>query len=94
MSKIILIIIIIIVIVIIGVGGYRVYQLTKTPKEEEEKADIIKVDNPKSSQAISSPLAITGQARGSWFFEASFPVNLFDDNNFLLGAATAQALGD
>jgi len=61
---------------------------------EVEKLDLIKIDNPRPNQAIESPLFIKGEARGFWFFEASFPVKLFDDNGFLLGVTPAQALGD
>lgn len=61
---------------------------------ELEKADLIKIDNPRPNQLIGSPLFVKGEARGNWYFEASFPVKLFDDNGFLLGMTTAQALGD
>lgn len=60
----------------------------------EQKADLIKVSNPGPDQIIESPLFIKGEARGFWFFEASFPVKIFDDNGFLLGVMPAQALGD
>lgn len=58
---------------------------------ELEKQDLIKVDNPRPNQTIESPLEIEGEARGSWFFEATFPIKLFDKNNNLLGSANAQA---
>jgi hypothetical protein len=61
---------------------------------ELEKLDLIKIDNPRPNQTIESPLFIRGEARGFWFFEADFPVKLFDDNGFLLGVIPAQALGD
>jgi len=61
---------------------------------ELEKADLIKIDNPRPNQLIESPLFIKGEARGNWYFEASFPIKLFDDNGFLLGVMPAQALGD
>lgn len=61
---------------------------------ELEKLDLIKIDNPRPNQTIESPLFIKGEARGFWFFEADFPVKLFDDNGFLLGVISAQALGD
>jgi hypothetical protein len=44
--------------------------------------------------AIKSPLTIGGTARGTWFFEASFPVQLFDANNKLIAKSTAQADGE
>jgi len=61
---------------------------------ELEKVDLIQIDNPRPNQIIESPLFIKGKARGNWYFEADFPVKLFDDNNFLLGITPAQALGD
>ena len=45
-----------------------------------EKADLIKVSTPLLNSEIKSPLTIKGEARGFWFFEASFPVSLLDGN--------------
>ncbi len=57
---------------------------------ELEKIDLIRVDFPRPNQIIQNPLIITGEARGLWFFEASFPINLLDENGNLI----AQSLGD
>ena len=59
---------------------------------ELEKIDLIRIDNPRPNQAITSPLIIEGQARGFWFFEADFPIKLLDENNqeITIGHATAQ----
>ncbi|KPJ57179.1 hypothetical protein AMJ49_01020 [Parcubacteria bacterium DG_74_2] len=59
-----------------------------------EKIDLIRVTNPQPNQEIESPLAISGEARGYWFFEADFPVKLVDGNGFTLGQTIAQAQGD
>jgi len=59
-----------------------------------EKKDLIQVTNLQVNQLIESPLFIEGEARGYWFFEASFPIKIFDENDFLLGITNAQALGD
>jgi len=83
------ILIIIIVLILLGAAWF----VLRFVIDEEESA-LIKIDNPKPNQAIESPLFVKGKARGSWYFEASFPVKLFDDNGFLLGARPAQALGD
>lgn len=40
------------------------------------KANIISLNNPKPNQEVTSPLVISGQARGWWFFEGSFPIKL------------------
>jgi len=57
---------------------------------ELEKRDLIRLDSPRPNQTIKSPLQITGQARGYWFFEAVFPVNLLVDGQ-VIAAGLAQA---
>ncbi len=59
---------------------------------ELEKSDLIKTNNPRPNQIIENPLFVSGEARGGWYFEASFPVKLYDDNDFLLGVVPAQSL--
>lgn len=51
---------------------------------ELEKQDLIRIENPRPNAQIKSPLKISGQARGNWFFEATFPVKLLDENNKVL----------
>jgi len=55
------------------------------------KSDLIRIDQPRPGQVISSPLEITGQARGTWFFEASFPILLLDKNGRTISQTIAQA---
>lgn len=55
------------------------------------KADLIKVDSPLPNQEIESPLLVTGQARGYWFFEASFPIRLLDGNGKEIAVKPAEA---
>ncbi len=54
----------------------------------------IKIDSPVSGQEVNSPLAISGQARGSWFFEAVFPVKIEDLSGNTIAEGRAQAVGD
>lgn len=61
---------------------------------ELEKMDLIRVDSPRPNSTVQSPLKITGQAKGYWFFEADFPVKLFDAEGNLLKIATARAQSD
>lgn len=61
---------------------------------ELDKSNLIKVNNPRPDQAIQSPLVVEGEARGSWYFEASFPVKLLDANGKELAITPAQAQGD
>ncbi len=48
----------------------------------------------KANDIISSPLTIEGQARGGWFFEASFPVQLVDAGGNVLAQIPLQATED
>lgn len=54
----------------------------------------ITVTSPLPNTQISSPLTITGSAVGSWYFEASFPIKLYDANNNLIAQTTGQAQGN
>ncbi len=61
---------------------------------ELEKTDLIRIDFPRPNQIIQSPLVIEGEARGFWFFEADFPIKLFDGNGQLLALAIAHSRED
>lgn len=59
-----------------------------------EKANLIRVVEPRQGDVISSPFVIRGEARGNWFFEASFPIKLFDANGKELLSSYIMASGD
>lgn len=61
---------------------------------EIEKADLIKIASPRPNDTIASPVTITGQARGTWFFEGEFPVFIYDILNQLIGQGSATAQGE
>jgi hypothetical protein len=54
----------------------------------------IKIAKPSANEIISSPLTIEGQAKGTWYFEASFPVKLIDENGEIIARGIAQAQSD
>jgi len=56
--------------------------------------DLIRVFTPQANEKISSPLLITGEARGFWFFEATFPLKLLDDQGNIIVQHYAQVKGD
>jgi hypothetical protein len=69
---------------------------TSTPREDvkpvpQKPEDLISVSFPEPDDFISSPLTITGKARGYWFFEASFPVTLLGQDGKELVTVVAQA---
>src|SRR5687767_4657272 len=54
----------------------------------------IRVNAPSPGALITSPLTVAGEARGSWYFEASFPVRLVDAEGRELAVVPAQARGE
>ena len=58
----------------------------------EPKPNLIRVDSLEPGAVISSPLEIRGEARGYWFFEASFPIVLTNWDGLIIaeGYATAE----
>lgn len=56
-----------------------------------EKTDLITLSKPLPNQIIVSPLIVEGMARGAWYFEASFPVKLYDEDNNLIAETVAHA---
>lgn len=56
--------------------------------------DLIHITNPAPNATVVSPVAINGLARGSFFFEASFPIKVVDAHGTVIGQGAAQAQGD
>lgn len=56
--------------------------------------DVLKVTSPAKNARISSPLTVTGSARGTWYFEASFPIRLLDSTGKEIAVTPAQAKTD
>lgn len=52
----------------------------------------IRVTRPNRDSTITSPFVVEGEARGTWYFEADFPVTLIDEqgNTLVRHYATAQ----
>jgi len=92
-KKIILIIIYFIIIIVLGGVVYSLYFKPKEEKEEGKKEGIL-ISSPKTNEKIKSPWKIEGQARGFWYFEAQFPVDLYDAYNNFLGRAILRAKDD
>ena len=95
------IVVILLAVIIIIVLGFRFSKKDTTTDTVilpvgnfQEKLDLITITNPRPNQMVTSPLTITGQARGNWYFEASFPVRLLDANGKELAVSPVQAQGD
>lgn len=68
--------------------------VSQTTGAAADHSDKIRLTSPQPDEAVMSPLVVMGEARGIWYFEASFPAKLFDADGKLLASAPAQAQGD
>lgn len=57
-------------------------------------ADNITIDTPFPGAVTGKEFGVLGKARGTWFFEASFPIEVLDKNGALLAQGIAQAQGE
>lgn len=57
-------------------------------------ADLIIASSPMPGDTVTSPLTLSGEARGTWYFEASFPVEVQDADGNVIGSGHAEAQGD
>lgn len=90
-------------IIILLIAGASVYMYVNAKKADVGGTDtpdpsvayeMITVDFPKPDTVVTSPLIVTGRARGNWFFEASFPVSLVNWDGLIIAQGIATAKGD
>lgn len=84
------------ILITAAIGAGISFYLFQKPQEQilEDKSGLIKVSAPKLNEKVKTPLRIAGEARGNWFFEASFPIELLDEKGEVVGQAIAQAKED
>ena len=58
------------------------------------RSDLIILNSPLPGAIISSPLTITGRARGTWYFEGDFPIILEDGHGKNIAVSYATAKGE
>lgn len=74
-----------------------IYRITRAVKQDsvmehiQSKADLIRVAEPGPGEEIKGQFLARGEARGYWFFEASFPIHLLDGNGTEIAVGIAQA---
>jgi hypothetical protein len=61
---------------------------------DNASADLVTVSTPQPGAVVGKSFSVKGRARGTWYFEASFPVEVLDKDGNRLVAMPAQAEGD
>jgi hypothetical protein len=92
----------ILVILVFSLGALIWYsKVAMAPKENgmglvntQKPAEDIVLAVPGQNQIIRSPLQIAGKAKGNWFFEGVFPVELLDAQGKVLAKGMVKAQGD
>lgn len=69
-------------------------EFSPCPNAPEIENDLIKVDAPRPYALVGSPIEIHGEARGTWFFEGSFPVTVVNWDGLIIGEGIATAQGE
>lgn len=62
--------------------------------QDPASENTIIIDAPLPGTFVTSPISVSGQARGNWFFEASAPVSVVDWDGKIIGEGYITAQGD
>ena len=54
----------------------------------------VEITSPEPGALVTTPLTVSGRAKGGWFFEGSLPVKLLDPSGHVLAEAPGQAQGE
>lgn len=93
-AKLILFLGFVTLLVVGGVYGFNLFRektFTTDLETGVQLKDEIILNAPKPLQKINNPVNVSGKARGSWFFEGSFPAEVTDAKGNSLGTGTMQA---
>ena len=92
-----------VILVAFGAGAYLLSKTAPIDTNEttspaitytNASEDLIVVELPFPGAVVGKEFSVVGKARGNWFFEASFPVYVMDQNGKKLAVGIAQAEGD
>jgi len=59
-----------------------------------DKGEVVRLSAPLANDRINSPLEISGEVRGSWSFEADFPIELRDEDDQVFAQTIGTVIGD
>lgn len=90
MRKLIVVFIVLIVIVVVT-GLVFDWGRKEVVAPIQDQGLPIEVYFPKDNQEVKSPIKITGKARGFWFFEGSFPIDLVDSSGNIITSTIATS---
>ncbi|MDZ4227165.1 MAG: Gmad2 immunoglobulin-like domain-containing protein [Patescibacteria group bacterium] len=66
----------------------------QTPSPTAPLHESVFVSSPQEGATVGHSFLVVGEAPGSWYFEASFPIKVTGEGGNTIGMAVAQAQGD
>jgi hypothetical protein len=89
-----LIVAILVLLAVVVAAGVLI--ATPAPQTEVEPfaSENVKISSPLPNASVAKTFTVTGYARGTWYFEASFPVKVHDASGKQVGGGIAQAESD
>ena len=85
---------IILILGLLASGALYLFSNSNNVEQPTVYKDLIQIDSPLENSIITNPVTIRGKARGNWYFEASFPVEILDEDGTVLWQGPIQAQGD
>lgn len=89
------------IVIVLAVVGYIIFakpSVSAAPTQEQTDTgalhDKVKVSAPESGATVGQSFAVTGEAPGTWYFEASFPIEVLDATGAVIAQTHADALSD
>jgi len=73
--------------------GRAVKESKKDTTASRGLENLIEIIEPKKNEDLSSPVLVRGRARGYWFFEGDFPIEIRSENGETLAQGVAIAKG-
>ncbi|HEU4677682.1 MAG TPA: Gmad2 immunoglobulin-like domain-containing protein [Candidatus Paceibacterota bacterium] len=64
------------------------------PTAATSSTDVVIIDAPRPNATVTSPVTVTGKARGNWYFEGSFPIVVVNWDGLIIGQGVAHADGE
>jgi len=78
-------------VIAVALGSWVERERMSIPVSQRDRIVLL---SPHTEQVVTSPLFVRGEAPGTWFFEASFPVVLTNWDGLIIAQGVAQAKAD
>src|SRR3990167_3294577 len=88
--------VVLLVVVILGAVLIAAPMPANGPKVDPQEdtqfvSENVKVSSPRPDATVLKTFTVIGEARGIWYFEASFPIFIIDESGAKVGQGIAQA---